>query len=947
MGAADTPVSVDVLGPLRLVVDGAAVDVPGPKRRAVLALLALAGGRTVTVDHLADTLWPDDSRDAGRQALHTHISRLRAHLGPAASRLQTSHAGYRLDLGRNGLDVKRARDLLASARAIKVQDPASAVARLRKALDLWRGPVMADLTDVPQIGAAAEDCANLKRDITQELIDSAIAADQADQVTGLAAGEVAADPLHEPAVRLLMRTLAACGRAAEALSAGREYRHRLAEETGLDPSQVFRDLEHDVAAGAAGPPPNRQAVPAWPTTRIIGRETQVASLHRLLATERLVTLVGPGGVGKTRLAMEVARQSETVWVLSLAPVTDGGAIAHALAAALNLKVVQGDVLTACTAILADRPGVLVVDNCEHVLEQVRDMVQAILSNCPDLVVLATSRERLGLAAEHVFRLAPLTLPGTDTGLSSVPSVALFLDRAARVYPGRQEGTDLQVVADIVRHLDGIPLAIELAAGRLSAFSPTDLRDRLGRSLDLLSGARSSADARHRTLRATMDWSYQLLDADERRLFRYLSVFPDGVQLDTAEHLATELGVSDDPAAVLAGLVDASMLEARIDGSTRYRMLEPVRAFGLDRLADAGEVDDAAARLIRWAVELTAWISTTSRTEREPEADAVLRRELPNLRAAWRLTRDRGLLDDAVAMVIGLFPAITYRDLVEIRRWAEELAGDEHIATHPRAAVVLGTAAEAKYQDGDYVRAEQLALAGLQRATDADGSWHCLLTLSIAALARSNYDVAIELSEAAAAQARQPEESLGIAALAAAYTGHHEQARGFHQRVSAAASSPTLRSWSAYVAGEIESSAGNSDLAEQHYLRAIELAQTSGATFLAGISTVGLHAERARTGRHTAALQGYREVIDYFARTGNWTHLWVALRNLADLLRHLGDDEPAVLLETAADNAPDAPVVYRPDGAGRTTPGALSAPGRAAVLKLARQAIDRHLSAPVR
>ncbi|HEX6232925.1 MAG TPA: hypothetical protein VFZ63_07360, partial [Jiangellaceae bacterium] len=287
---------------------------------------------------------------------------------------------------------------------------------------------------------------------------------------------------------------------------------------------------------------------------------------------------------------------------------------------------------------------------------------------------------------------------------------------------------------------------------------------------------------------------------------------------------------------------------------RYRMLEPVRAFGLDRLADAGEVDDAAARLIRWAVELTAWISATSRTEREPEANAVLRRELPNLPAAWRLTRDRGLLDDAVAIVISLFPAITYRDLVEIRRWAEEFAGDEHLGTHPRAAVVLGTAAEAKYQDGDYVRAEQLARAGLQRASDAEGSWHCLLTLSIAALARSYYAEAIELSEAA---------------------------------------------------------------------------------------------ERARTGRHTAALRGYREVIDYFARTGNWTHLWVALRNLADLLRNLGDDEPAVLLETAADNAPDAPAVYRPDGAGRTTPGALSAPGRTAVLKLARQAIDRHLSAPVR
>ncbi|MGE5765080.1 MAG: ATP-binding protein, partial [Mycobacterium leprae] len=286
---------------------------------------------------------------------------------------------------------------------------------------------------------------------------------------------------------------------------------------------------------------------------------------------------------------------------------DPAAVPHALAAALSLEVVQGDLLSACIAVLADRPGLLVIDNCEHLLDAVRESVGAVLSCCPQIRVLATSREPLGLAAEYVWRLAPLALPGPDQALAQVPSVALFLDRARRVRPGSPATpVTLQAVADIVRRLDGMPLAIELAAGRLSTFSVTDLRDRLDRSLDLLAGGRPSGDPRHRTLRATIEWSYQLLGEDERRLFRHLSVFVDGIDLDTAERLGAELGLDGDPGSALARLVDASMIEASFENGTRYRMLETLRAFGLDRLAATGEEEAAAARMVRWAVELTAW-----------------------------------------------------------------------------------------------------------------------------------------------------------------------------------------------------------------------------------------------------------------------------------------------------------------------------------------------------
>jgi predicted ATPase len=503
-------------------------------------------------------------------------------------------------------------------------------------------------------------------------------------------------------------------------------------------------------------------------------------------------------------------------VLLLAPVTDPAAIPHALAAALSLKVVQGDVLSACVAVLAGRPGLLLIDNCEHLLDAVRDTVGVVLSSCPQISVLATSREPLRLAAEYASRLAPLPLPGPDQDLPRVPSVALFLDRAGRVRPGPPPTpAELRTVADIVHRLDGMPRAIELAAGRLSTFSLADLRGRLDRSLDLLGGGGPSGDPRHRTLRATIEWSYQLLTEDERRMFRQLSVFVDGVDLDTAERLGADLGLESDPGSVLARLVDGSMIDANFEGGTRYRMLETLRAFGLDRLAAAGEDKAAAGRMLRWAVELTAWVEAVMTSEREPEADAALRRELPNLRAAWRLARSRGSVDDAAAMITALFDAVTYRDLVEMRDWAEELADDPALATHPRATAVLGTAAEAAYHRGDYPRADRLARAGLDLATDDAGSWYCLMALSVADLARGPYADVVEHSLAAAALAPRPRENLGIAALATAYAGDLDQARTLNERGLAGAVSPTMLSWGAYVAGEIDSCAGRSELAEQH------------------------------------------------------------------------------------------------------------------------------------
>src|SRR4051794_26878307 len=345
---------------------------------------------------------------------------------PTGPRLRPRHGGYRLDLAADGLDLAQARRLLARGR----ETPDLAV--LKDAHALWRGPVLTDLTDVEPIAVAVEDCAQLYREVTDALIECAVGAGRAGDVVGLATATHADDPLREPAVLLLMRVLAATGQAPEALRTGREYRRRLADETGLDPSPALAALERDIASGSGNGSP-APVEHTRPTTRLFGREAQVATLHRLIRSERLVTVVGAGGVGKTRVALEVAQRSEASTVLLLAPVTDPAAIPHALAAALNLQVAQGDVLAACIALLGNGPGLLVVDNCEHLVDAARDTIGVLLSACPGLAVLATSREPLGLAAEYAFRLAPLALPDSDRALAEGPSVAGLLPRPP---PGR-------------------------------------------------------------------------------------------------------------------------------------------------------------------------------------------------------------------------------------------------------------------------------------------------------------------------------------------------------------------------------------------------------------------------------------------------------------------------------------------------------------------------------
>ncbi len=934
-------VRVEMLGPLRLLVGDEVVDVPGPKRRAVLALLAAAEGRAVATADILEALWPVGLPDSARATLQSHVSRLRGHLGPAAVLLEGLSGAYRLrlDSSKGGTDLARARALLATATGA---DPAAARRLLGEARSLWRGVALAEFDDVGPLAALAVTLHALRDSVERAYATAAIDAGAADEAVEVASTLVAADPLSETAVLILMRALDAAGRAADALRAGHDHRHRLLTETGLEPSSAVDELERTIASRTRIRPTTLPRA----ASGLRGRDAEVAAVQRLLTHERLVTVLGAGGVGKTALAAEIAARADHVTVVALAPITDPAAIPQALAAALDLHVVHGDALSACAALLGAGPQLLVLDNCEHLLPGVRDLVTTLGDGCPQLTMMATSREPLGHPAEQQVRLAPLAVisPVDLDSIARSPAVAVFVDRARRVRPDfSPDPHDLGLVSDIVRRLDGMPLAIELAAGRMSTLDLADLHARLDRSLDLL------GDGRTVTLRRTIEWSYDLLPDHEQQLFRHLGVFPDGFDLATAESVAADLGVPADAASALAHLVDASMVDATLGDVARYRMLDTIRSFAHDRLTAADEDNAATERFLHWAVQLATWFEQTIDTDDEPLADRALRGQIANLRSAWRFARDHQRLDEAVRMAVAFGDASAWRDLTEIWDWAQELADDDETNDHPEAASVLAIAAVSAWSRGDLATAERLARRGLEHRRS--GAWRCHAALALVALSRADLTAAAAHATHAARSADRPDQSLGIAALAHAYDGNLRAATSLNDRFAAIANSPTLQGFHSYVAGEIDALAGRTDRAEHHYQGATTLSRHSGATFLEAIASVGHVTALASAGRLAEALDGYHALIDYWARTGGWIQQWTTLRNLARLLRTIGDQETAVYLEAAANHAPDAPPITErrndstttnlpPDTIATLVANAATA-SRDDVIAIAHRALERH------
>jgi predicted ATPase/DNA-binding SARP family transcriptional activator len=695
-GRQNRRVQIMLLGPLEVrAASGVEVDVGGARLRTLLILLALDAGRVVTTGRLADGLWPHGRPAAAANALQALVSRLRRAVPGVA--IGSHPAGYRLDADAGSIDVTRFERLVAAGRAeLAAGEPARAAETLSGALALWRGPALADVADAEFARVAAARLDELR---LAALTDRAEARLRLGAGAGLVAeleGLLAAHPLREPLVGALMRAQCAAGRPGAAIATYAAARSRLADVLGADPSPALTALHvailrgdlPDGAAGAAARPPAPQPSAAPPTnlgvslTSFVGRAEDADRVRALLATSRLVTLTGPGGAGKTRLAVESARAllpalPGGVWMVELAPVTDPADVVAATLAALGLRehaVLAGgrlrsvgdtpaDPIGRLLTALSGRRALLVLDNCEHLLEAAARLAERVLGACPGIRVLATSREPLAITGECLWPVEPLGLPPSGTGAdpvaaSTYPAVRLFADRAAAVRPGfAVDGRTALAVVRICRALDGMPLAIELAAARLRAMTPDQVAARLDDWFRLLVGGSRTALPRHRTLAAVVDWSWELADDAERALWRRFAIFPGGATQEAAARVCGNGGdamSAGDTADVLAALVEKSLVVIGEAGpAPRYRMLETIREYGLRQLDAAGEREPLRAAHARYFLELAETAEPLLRGRDQLTWLTRLADEQDNLTAAVRGAAAAGDAASAVRLAAAL------------------------------------------------------------------------------------------------------------------------------------------------------------------------------------------------------------------------------------------------------------------------------------------------------
>ena len=734
-----------MLGPLEVLDDaGRPLALGGPKQRALLAVLLLHVGQVVSADRLMDELWGEDPPETARSVLQVYVANLRKVLEPARPRravggvLRTQPPGYLVDLSPGELDLLRFERLAGEGRAALADgDPAQAARLLRQALDLWRGPALAGV--VLQASGLGE-VARLEEQrlaAVEDRIQAELGTGHHHELTGELEALVAAHPLRERLHGQLLVALYRSGRQAEALAAYRRMRETLAEQLGIDPGRPLQDLERAIlaqdptldwipAAAAASqlaagqPAPGRRpgTLPV-PPTPLVGRQRALAEVSALVRQghTRLVTLTGVGGTGKTRLALQVAAEldgafPDGAWFVPLAPVADPQLVLATLAQTLGVREAAGQPLDErLREELRERRLLVVLDNFEHLLAAA-PAVTGLLAACPNLAVLVTSRAALRVSGEQIYEVPPLatpdlatlqdaTLPAGEDGLLANDAVALFVARARAVRPDfALTPANAAAVATVCARLDGLPLALELAAARVRLLSAQDLQARLQRRLELLTGGPRDLPARQQTLRATLDWSHDLLDAAEQRLLARLAVFAGGCTLAAAEAVGDTDGDPDSSVLdALTGLVANSLLyrddqhqdpHGQAEGAepaegSRLWLLETVREYAWGRLQASGQADATSARHAAYFLALAeqAWPELWGADQQRWYAR--LDREHDNLRAAlaWaHAERDSELL---VRLAGALGPYWEARgQLSEAHRWLDAALATEPVSPGARA-----------------------------------------------------------------------------------------------------------------------------------------------------------------------------------------------------------------------------------------------------------------------
>ncbi len=658
-----------------------------PVERRLIAALAVCSPDAVRYDALADAVWGDAVPRSATRSLQTHVLRVRSAAGSDA--VETVSGGYRLG-ATVSLDVVTFTTLFRAADAS--DSGRAAVAAWDETLTLWRGVPFEELDDWPPAIAERARLTEMWQRGLEERCAAALGVAATAEVVAEAEWLVQAEPLRERRWSLLLSSLDAAGRHAEALHAFDRARRVLATELGVSPGYqlarlhetLLRDGDHEddaqLAPSLSGRPHGN--LPAALTT-IIGREQNIAQVVEMLEGARLVTLTGAGGIGKTRLAVAIGEAmcdevSGGVWIVELARTREPDAVDALIASALGLvapgpRTVRDVVLAA----IGDRQFLLVLDNCEHVLDSVTGFIVEALGRCRGLRVLTTSREPLALPGEHTMVVPSLAVDGA--------AADLFVVRA-RDADASFATDDVASLTAITRHLDGIPLAIELAAARVRTIGLAELVRQLDERSDLMASHGGGRDRRHRTMRAALDWSYEPLSEAERLTFEQLSVFHGRFELEAVPRVVAGIAADEDVTEVLASLVDKSMVVADRADPARFRMLEPLRQYAADRLSRKGGAELVASRHARYFAEVAKRLDDQLSGRDEVVAANRIDAARDNLRAAFRTASRNSDVANGLEICVAVDPLRTNpyldRTLVMVRRGA-------HHARRCRPPVVPG------------------------------------------------------------------------------------------------------------------------------------------------------------------------------------------------------------------------------------------------------------------
>ncbi len=915
-----------VLGPVSVLRGGEAVTISGAKRNQALAVLAAAGGIPVPEHRLVEAMWASDPPETAAATLQSHISRLRTAINP----LRISKVGdsYALELHGIDVDARRFEELAALARA--ATGPRS-LAAATDALDLWRGSAFGNLAELPGVRGEALRLEELRLVITEMWIDARLEQDEAPTVIGDLEALVDRHPLRERFRAQLMLALHRTGRQGDALREAARFRRLLNEELGLDPSSDLRQLESQIldddpilarpTPAAAAPRSHGSPEVLHDPTSLIGREAEIDRLLGALGPGRVVTLTGPGGVGKTRVARRVAEvaepgQASGVALVELAPGRGADAVVDLVARALDLQ--QGPAGTLEDAVvdhLSRLEVLLVLDNCEHLLSAAATLIDRLRRSCDHLSILATSRTSLGLPGEEIVVLAPLDAPEetptvTAAAIASSPAVQLFVERAQAARPGFEVGdADAAAIGEICRRLDGLPLAIELAAARIRALSPAALAARLDERFELLGTERAGGDERHHTLRRVVEWSHALLDPVQQDVFAQLSVFAGSFSLEAAEaicHPEDAPTRSTSVAGAVADLVDHSMLQVSDPSEPRYLVLETLRELGQEHLDASGATAAVEAR--HRALYLDLALQAAVRIDSADERSWIERvdRELDNLRAAHHSAVRAGDVHVAASLVAALREHGFRRIRYEITALAEAtiaMAGFDEHADAPLVAAVaayghwvrgdLDTAIEASHSSLELQVSRQIPPSGLAERVLGNALYFKGHTQDAAVWIERMVEVARERAEPAGLAHALYMSSVASTSVDDAEAGRAQadEARVWAER----AGSPTAAAQAAYAHG-LALRATDPDTAEAWLRQSADLGDEAGDRWIRAFALTEVYSLCGRRGEHLSALEGFAEVIDTWLRGGDWANLWLSLRAVFALLVELGtDDDAAVLL----------------------------------------------------